>query len=437
MLRQGSGNAAQATLRAMTSLTCSSPILRHAVVLVLSLGSAMVSAESPSGNSLPTGLTREDEQLSLHAAWEMAWSRWPGRRLLDAKTSAATAYREQGDSLLAAPPELLFRHQNDLIHDRQSLTETELGVEFPLWRFGQRRRVVDQADAYQRAIAADEQVQRWELAGMIRETFWAVHLARSDVRQNEATLKVFQALERDVSLRYDAGDAARQDLLLAEAERSRQQSELSKASVVQIQAEHAWIQLTGLERIPIASAEIPSESSDSDYPPLTAARRLLEEREAAIKSAEAAGAGSPRVLIGTRANTQFDQRTQTVTGAQLTLPFGGASHRAAQRAPLVLAHGEALTEVQRLELEVQAQRRAVVLAIRSARQLAAEAEAHWKLVSQHTATVRRAYELGEVELAQRLLSEQRLSDASQRVARSQLAIQHSLSRSQQVAGVLP
>lgn len=380
---------------------------------------------------------RTDPKLTLGAACDAAWDRWPGRRALQSGALAADAYDRQSRSLTSGPPELTAIHLNDALLSREQVTETQFGLEFPLWRPGQRKRLAEHAEVYRATLAADEALQRWELTGAVREAYWGVREAEAQLAQAEEALSAFLRLERDVNQRIAAGDAAPSERLLAEEKRRLKETLLHEARAALVDQVFNWNAVTGLDVIPSTAEETPISPAPDRYVPLEAAAAASARAEASLRSAESAGAGAPRIALGSRINTQSGGVGLTVIGAQLSIPFGGESHRNAALAPMAVAAAAAQDQLARIEREASLAQHEAGHALHLAEQSLVDARTRLQLVEAHTSTARRAHLLGESSLSERLLAEANSAEASRALALAVINRARAIARFNQVHGALP
>jgi len=377
-----------------------------------------------------------DSTLSLNEAFEAAVIRAPGAALLAAAAEGARDAQARSRSLISGVPSVQLRYLSDRLQSRQGVTESEVGFDLPLWRWGQRQRVAEFAQASQQGVTEDQRLHRWQVAGAVRESYWEVREAQQRVDLARRDVEAFRALEADVGRRIAAGDAAPGERLIAEGQRVEREAVQHEAEVMLADRFFGWRTLTGLTVMPNAGEEREAPKVDS-YLPLDAARATAARAEAALASARSEGAGSPRLLLGLRHDTQDGGADVDSLATQLTLPFGGGSHRQATLAPLKLEVARARDAVSQMERESQLAHHEAKHELHARETALADAARRMTLVVDELSLSRRAYSLGEIPLAERLLSELRAAEATRIHLLAFIAHSRAIARFNQINGVLP
>lgn len=331
-------------------------------------------------------LLMHDGTRSLSQAVDAALAQGPGMRRVQARAREAEALAARGRGWISQAPSLELRTQTDRWQQATGVREHEAGLELPLWRWGERSAQQVQARQTQAQAQAERQLLHWQVAGAVREHYWAVIEAREQVHGAQDALQRFGQLEAEVLARIAAGDAAPLEHLTAEGQRRERQAALHEAEVAFADAAFAWRMLTGWDELPAALAETPAQGAA--VPALLAARAELARAQAALAVARREGAGAPRLLIGARSEAADGEPAVDSLGASLSLPFGGAA--------------------QRVDLAVREQ-----------------------------ALAQRAYQAGESALAERLASELRAAEALRVHRLARVARDRAVARYNQAQGLLP
>lgn len=374
--------------------------------------------------------------LSLAQAVSAALPRAPVQSLPLARQREAETLGERAGSLISGAPALQLRHQNDRWQTRQGVQEWEAGVELPLWRWGQRSAIASEAGHARELAGASLTLRNWQVAGEVREAYWQTRLDGWLAERAGIDLKAWQQLEQDVLRRIKAGDAAPAERLTAEGGRRERELLLHEAEVRHIDSQVQWRLLTGLDSLPGQVDEAVTSDLDRPWPPVAAALALRDKTQDALDSVRALGAGSPRLLLGSRRDITPTDRIDSLT-ATLTLPFGGGSHqRQALVQPQTLV-AEAADNLRQLEREATLMRHEAGHELEARRQALDLVNARLALVRDEVRLSRRAYVLGEINLNERLLSEQRSADAERQQGVAMLALGRAIARYNQAWGVLP
>lgn len=394
-------------------------------------------AEDGHGEHVQEGLAALDidPHRSLAMAVDAAVERAPGHFRIDARQAEARALAGRGRSWTSGAPSLSLRQQTDRWQNATGLRETEAGIELSLWRPGQRGAQQAEAQAVDTQAGREAGLLRWNVAGEVRERYWTVIEAREQVELARRDLETFRQLEQDVAARIAAGDAAPLERLTAQGQLRERETALHEAEVRLADCVFAWRTLTGWPSLP----SVPQEhvQTGTTYPPLDDAQATLQRTRASLELMRRGGAGAPRLLLGARSEAADGNSAVDSLGATLTIPFGGTAHRAAALAAPQL-------EVARSEDAVlQAEREATQVRHeaeheRHARERALElATQRLNLAQDEVRLARRAYQIGESSLAERLLIEVRGADAARTHRLARIARDRSISRFNHVQGVLP
>lgn len=411
--------------------------LPSALLILLMALAGPTLAQSPDEHQAEERLAIEtDAELSLAMALEAALARAPGALQIVAQAGLADTYRQRADSWLAGAPNAQLRYLSDRWQSRQGVSEAEVGFELPLWRPGQRQALAGEAGASRDLAGAATRLHRWQVAGLVRERYWELREAQTRLGLAQTELASFRQLEAEVRARVTAGDAAPAEVLGAEGLRREREAAVHEAEVLLADRHYAWRVLTGLSALPAEGVE-PITPAPGDYLPLLAARAAEAQAEAALAAGRREGAGAPRLLLGLRQDQQDGADTTDSLSAQLSLPFGGSSHRQARMAPLELELARAADERRRQQQEAQLAQHEAEHELHAREVALADSEGRQALASQELTLARRAYGLGESALVERLLSEIRAAEAGRVQQLARLALARAIARYNQVHGVLP
>lgn len=375
--------------------------------------------------------------LSLAAAVEAALPRAPGRAQVEAQANAAERYRRLSRSLLAAAPSVQLRRLDDRLMSRQGVSESEAGVELPLWRWGQRAAIGREADARRDTAERELQLHRWQTAGAVRERYWDVREAQEQLALAQRDLDAFRQLEQDVLRRIAAGDAAPAERLTAEGQRREREAAVHEAEVVVADRFFGWRALTGLDVLPADGVEETPGTETKAYPPLDAALAAAARADAAVAAMEAEGSGPPRLLVSLRADRQDQQPEINSLNAQLTIPLGGSRQRQVALLPLKLEAARAHDSVTQMQRESGLMHHEAEHELHARQVALADATARQALAVDEVALARRAYTLGEVSLAERLLTELRAAESTRTRQLAVIGLARATARFNQINGVPP
>src|SRR3989344_4647053 len=135
---------------------------------------------------------------TLAQAFEQAWATQPLPQALSARRSALAASRQAADAWTAQPAALELRTKTDRPGTDRGAQELEVGVALPLWLPGQRSRSQALVTQEEQALDARLDSARLQLAGQVREAWWAWQRARAELAQARAegqSVQAWQALQ--------------------------------------------------------------------------------------------------------------------------------------------------------------------------------------------------------------------------------------------------
>ncbi|MEA3641969.1 MAG: TolC family protein [Lamprobacter sp.] len=404
----------------------------------------------------------------------------------DALRGEADAVRRQAGAWTAADPALRLKGVSDRFTGDDGAYEVEALLELPLWLPGQRRARLGLASSLGLRAEALARLLRWEVTGTVRDAVWAAKLAEVQLQQANAAYEAARGLESVVAKRYNAGELARLDLLTAQQETLARQAEQTAAQADWEQAKAAYVQITGRLQLPeppnwpsvppvTAGQEVGTDSNAyfdqsqgvgaySHGSPLAGSQRLgsdgmasngigglpkdhplLAEADAALARARAEREqvvsdrrGNPILSLGGRRTR--DARVFPDDDAlqlELSIPFGLASQSAPEIAASERQVTERLAELHRMRREAERELVAAVLGRRGAAEALAVAERRASLAADALSVAQRAFELGETDLAERLLAERRAREAHLDLALRRAEQGQALARVNQALGMIP
>ncbi len=274
-----------------------------------------------------------DAGLDLATTVDAALAVYPELPMLDARVQEADAWVQRGQSFVAGRPSLVLRYQSDRLGSDAGLEEYEAGLELPLWSPGGRRATAALGDALQEESSAAARALRWEVSGLVRLALWDVARAEADHELAEQALDTAATLVRKVERRYELGDVALGDVLLARTSYLEYEAEVTKASAAVLDAERMFRTVSGLERRPGFLAEVRSDDMDIglDHPALALANAAVERAEADLAVTSKTYNSGASVFVGTRHEQPAGGLLlDDSIGVIVNIPFGGSSHRNTQ-----------------------------------------------------------------------------------------------------------
>jgi outer membrane protein, heavy metal efflux system len=382
------------------------------------------------------GLSGSAHATTFGEALAHAWS--PNNEQHSAKAEQYAAQLDASGAWTPAPPSLGLFGTSDQFSSNLGRREWEAELSAPLWLPGQREQAGVLARAEQRAYSQRTELARWQLAGQLREAWWALRFAQSTVASANQAVRSAEQLSQDVGRRVSAGDLAPLDANRAKFNLQQAKKERSQAQLQMARAEQAFAVVS-------RGAALPDQAEILTVTPVNGQNPLLDSLTAELRSAQERlqqALGDSRSapdlsLTYTSERDDFEQDYRGRVKLGITIPFGSE----ARNRPLVSAANADWIELQ-TRLSAERQRSAADLAAaqmellqsREAEQFAREQNT---LAIEQSGWVSKGFALGQFELAALLRSQQETLAAAAELALSRLAVERAISRVNQAAGVLP
>lgn len=265
-----------------------------------------------------------DALLTLTETVSVTAERYGLDRELAAGRRVAQRIAEQADLTFAQAPAMVVRNNRDWPGEGLGLSEWEAQLQLTLKRPGTTPAQEAWSLAANEAATRDLAANQLMIAGLVRETLWDIRMAAVSVTAAEAALKLAEEVESLATLRHAEGDLSRSDLLLARGDTLARRRALDAAMLTRVDAERAYMSLSGLDRQPEAVLERPIfEFVPEQHPALIAADAAVERANRALASQRLSNGYNPTIQIGPRwERGDRDPRYADSFGFQLTLPFG-------------------------------------------------------------------------------------------------------------------
>lgn len=370
---------------------------------------------------------------------EQAWQRQPQAAASAAHAELFAARQAQTADWLPAPPAASLRYTGDQAGLRQGLQRWEGEVSVALWQAGQRdeRRRTTTAD--EDAWRADLRLQRWQLAGHIRELLWQGERQRRELATAERHLAVLSRLADDVARRVAAGELAPVDLNDARLARSAAERAVLQARARVQQDDAALLRLTGLP----ADAGVQPEAESpgvalEQHPALAVAERRVEALRARLDLARTEGRTPPEVALGW--SREQDERgapanTLVTIGVRLPLGRSGEARQADLQIQTELA--AAMQEREQARRQVEQDTATAREQLATALQVLQLTRQDLQLARQNRDWLARAHAMGEQGLPALLRAENALSEAEAEQERAAIDVELARARLNQAQGVMP
>jgi outer membrane protein TolC len=380
----------------------------------------------------------------LASALAQAWRLHPQAAALDARDAEAQATHDIAGGLTPEPGAISIGSRNDRWHRDRGQQEYEVELATPLWLPGQKAAHEDAAMSRIDEVAAQRIALRWELAGELREAWWALAAARNARALAARRAETARALEGDVRRRYRAGDLSRIDGNLAQSEVLAAEAELIEAEANRLQAEQVLRRLTGAgapvdigEEAPAQMTVRPADTA-AMHPLLAAASAASRSARARTTVAAESRRAAPELALRVvRERGDFVEPYSNSIGVRLKIPFSSDAllrrDTAAAQAEASQADAEMLRARTRVELETERAQRALA----AAGQQLAMAEERRALAADNLRLAEKAFTLGESDLSALLRIRAAAFDAESFYDRQRVARAAAISRLNQALGALP
>ncbi len=377
---------------------------------------------------------------SLRDAVEQAWSRHPQAAAIAAREADARARAEVAAGITPGPASMSLSTLNDRLNHNRGKQEWEVELAAPLWLPRQKAARQNEAESAVGEVAARGASLRLQIAGEVREAWWAVAGARNARDLTGRRSATARALEADVVRRFKAGDLARIDANLAQNERLAAEAELLEAEALLRQVDQSYRGLTGNAAPAALPAEnaIPLREWREAHAQLMALAASAQLARARLKVAQETRRDAPELALRVvRDRDVFGEPHTNTVGVKLTIPFSSGARvrqeNSAARAEALQADAELALARQKIELEAERTR----LDFDIARRQLAMAEERRALTAENLRLAEKSFALGESDLTALLRARGNAFEAEALLNRQQVAGAAAQSRLKQALGVLP
>lgn len=377
--------------------------------------------------------------LTLSEVLDKTFTHSPKQASMQSSAAVVAAKGLMANAALPRAPAVSVLHQNDVLGSGRGEREWEAELEVPLWLSGQRDNRVKVADASQSNLNANQASNKLLVAGQLRDALWDIALNDNALTLAANQLDFAYALQRDVEKRYQAGELAKTDVLLAQQEALRAEKDKLRAEAEVMHARHRYYLLTGLRELPVNYEEAQSALEDYSQSPiwLEAQSKVgLAETERELANIESRE--NLQVLLNVRSiKGGFDTKYNDSVGFRLRIPFGGETHAAPIKASAELGVGNALTERETLRLMMDATLHEAEHNLSVSRAELALASKQYEIAKESARLAQKSFQLGEADLVSLLRIQTQTFAAEQAFTTRQIQVKWDIARYNQAVGVLP
>lgn len=380
-----------------------------------------------------------NSSLHLHDLLERTFGRSPMQASLQSRDFMVSARNMVANAMLPTTPAVSVMHQNDVLGSGRGEREWQAELELPVWMSNQRHNRLKVADASQSSLGASRESLKLQVAGQLREAIWSIAFNDNALALAVNQLGVATQLQRDVEKRYQSGEMAKTDVMLAQQETLRVEKERLRAEAEVMHARHRYYLLTGLREFPASFEEKQSALEDYSQSPiwLEAQSRVgLAETERDLAQVESRE--NLQVLVNMRSiKGGFDNASNESVGVKLRIPFGGEARSAPIKAAAEQGVGHALSEREILMYALEAAMHEVEHNLSVSRAELVIARKQYEIAKESVRLAQKSFQLGESDLVSLLRVQAQTFEAERAFTTRQIQVQWDIARYNQTVGVLP
>ncbi len=377
--------------------------------------------------------------LQLHDVLEKTIARNPMQASMQSREKMVTAKALIANAILPSTPAMIVAHQNDQLTTGRNEREWLAEVELPIWLPNQRSNRLKVADAFQSNVAASRESIRLQVAGMLREALWDIAFNNNNLALATSKLELARNLQVDVEKRYQAGEMAKTDFMLAQQETLRAEREQLRADAEVMHARHRYSLLTGLHELPGSFIETQSSLEDYSHSSIwMEAESKLDLAETERNLAQIESHENLQVLLNMRReHGAYDNFSNDSVGLRLRIPFGGDPRAAPIKAAAEMGVGYALTERDKLRVALEAMMHEAEHNLSVSRAEIVIASKQYEIAKESAKLAQKAFSLGETDLVSLLRVQAQTYDTERAFTTREIQLQWDIARYNQVVGVLP
>jgi outer membrane protein, heavy metal efflux system len=384
-------------------------------------------------------LVSPSQAQSLKDAVEAAWARSPQGQSAAARSEEFRVKNEAASRVFAEPPSIALSQRTDKLNNNRGARETEITWALPLRPWGSRS--VDQSLANREL---DQQATalihaKWQLAGRVREAYWATVLADIEHRLAKDKFNHATKFAEDVARRVAAGELAKVDENRAESDKELALITQTEADFKFRQAVRQFTQLTGLV-LGKATAETPPQMpfSLTAHPAYAAQVSMIARAKAKTDVANRATRDPYELTLSTiRERADFTEPTKLSARIGIRIPFASSSRNQPRIAEAGAERIEIEAALPLLAQQLDSEYTAADGKLPRAKTLAASAERRAKLARETASLIDKSFQLGETDLPTKLRADAERFDAERIAERAKIEYERAVSHLNQTIGLLP
>ncbi|RLA16495.1 MAG: hypothetical protein DRQ61_03740 [Gammaproteobacteria bacterium] len=375
--------------------------------------------------------------IDLKGLLDAAWMQSGAASVFEQRKQALVDKSEISRQFFPSSAEVGASFDSDELFKDEGKREYALQIETPIWLPGQQKALSSEVGAEMSLLVAEEVAQRWQLAGLVREDYWAVMIARNDVKLAARKLEISEKLVANVNKRVQAGELAEIDLLLSKQKKLATESELLSANQLLAKAQLVFNGLAGRDAPEDWLSETEQSIPLEDHPMLVFISKQLTLNQAGIEKIRSKKREAPRLGLGLKRERDYrEEDYQNSVGIEFILPLennvinkSDFAHSQAEKAAIEARY---FREKYKLEKSIELAKLAVIHAEKSyeiAERLKVLAVKHFRLMQN-------AFNIGEVGLRELLLVQNDSDRAVESSAQQKVEVASAISRFNQEQGAL-
>lgn len=317
----------------------------------------------------------------------------------ESRKAQADQYGAIASGWFSGTPTLATSFYDDSAITSVGLRELEAGLQFSLWRPGERNEARELGNHYQEMYDAWRKNLNLEIAGRLRKVLADIALAEVLMTHAGDALQAKQELVDLTRVLFEAGEVSQLDVIQAEAMMLEQRNELFSAEAAMVDGEREYEILTGLRMRPTTvfhENQSELEEIGLDHALLNFVQANVNVARSRVQLVKRTAISSPTLGLGVRRErgTRMNEYTDSL-GLSFSIPLG--------KSPTANA---AITDARRetADLEVALRRTELLLeqslheaehGLFVTRQQIEVSRQRSELAEQRLQMARSAYELGE------------------------------------------
>lgn len=380
-----------------------------------------------------------ESTLTLAQVVQRSAERFPQRNALQGQAAMVQARHAMAEGVLPDAPAIGFYHQNDTLGRGRNERDFMAELELPIWLPKQKQARMDVALAGDKSYATSQTALQMRVAGQVRDSLWDIALNQELVNAAEEALATQQSLLQDIQRKVQHGELAKTDAMLAQQALLEVEKQSVTARAELMHAHFRYQQITGLQAMPAVFEEVLSSRTDFMASPLwldSEAHVELAQQQRALARIERRE--NPQVILNAR-NSQgaFDAAYNQSVGVRVRIPLDSPVRGASIEAESEVLAANALMQREQLRLTLQQALHEAEHNLETYQQQLTLDAQHAALADQQAVLARKAFQLGETDVAALLRVQAQALSVKRKWKVDQIQYKWAVARYNQAVGELP